>query len=292
MALSQQECSLNRPRTQRYFATWQPRILVFLLLALLMVGVWTAVQILQASRYPTSSPITDSTDPAADVAIVLGAAVWRNQPSPVFAARIDYALDLLTTGQVDNLIFTGGVGTADHIAEAYAAATYAVERGASAERLRCETTSATTHGNLRAAASIMHHEGWQRAAIVSDPLHMLRAVRTAKDLGIAPYPAPTPYTRYRTWASRLPFLLREIFFVNLSIKYSACFPATRLNRPMLELGFAHSTSSCASIPVNQIKANRHCHSPSQLDWPQIGFAVQLILALGLPRQSNLCLPGA
>ena len=30
----------------------------------------------------------------ADVAIVLGAAVWRGEPSPVFAARIDHAIDL------------------------------------------------------------------------------------------------------------------------------------------------------------------------------------------------------
>lgn len=197
-----------------------------------MMGVRTAIQILQASRFPTSVLHREN---SADVAIVLGAAVWRNRPSPVFAARIDYALELLATGEVDNVIFTGGVGTADHIAEAYAAAIYAVERGFSVDRLRCETSSATTRGNLLAAAAIMQQEGWQTAALVSDPLHMLRATHMAQDLAIMPYPAPTPYTRYRTWASRLPFLLRETFFVNL-YQVQRLLPSTRTDFPNVGAG--------------------------------------------------------
>ena len=148
------------------------------------------------------------------MAIILGAAVWRNQPSPVFAARIDYALQLLDEGTVDYLIFTGGFGGGDQLAEATAAARYALGRGAPADRLRCETTSTTTWANLLAAKVIMQQEAWQTATLVSDPLHIPRALQMADDLAMQPQSGPTPYTRYRTWSSQIPFLLREIFFVN------------------------------------------------------------------------------
>jgi uncharacterized SAM-binding protein YcdF (DUF218 family) len=165
---------------------------------------WSAYQILQDA--PTAAPT--------DVAIVLGAAVWSDQPSPVFSARIDYALELLAAGHVNYIIFTGGLGGGDQLAESVTGAHYAIAHGAPSDQLRCETSSNTTWGNLAAAAAIMREEGWHSSTIVSDPLHLHRAMMMAGDLGLAPQPAPTPYTRYRTWSSRLPFLLREIFFLN------------------------------------------------------------------------------
>lgn len=42
-----------------------------------------------------------------DAAIVLGAAVWGDKPSPVFQGRIDHALWLYKHQYVDKLIFTG-----------------------------------------------------------------------------------------------------------------------------------------------------------------------------------------
>ena len=44
----------------------------------------------------------------ADVAIVLGAAVWDGQPSPVFLERINHAVALQRNDVVDKIIFTGG----------------------------------------------------------------------------------------------------------------------------------------------------------------------------------------
>lgn len=149
-----------------------------------------------------------------DVAIVLGAAVWRDQPSPVFAARIDHALDLLANGTVQQIIFTGGLGSRDQLAESTAAARYAINRGIDTAALRCESNSRTTWGNLVAAATIMQQENWQTATIVSDPLHIYRATRMAQDLNLHPTPGPTPHTRYQSWQSQLPFFLREWFFVH------------------------------------------------------------------------------
>jgi hypothetical protein len=44
-----------------------------------------------------------------DVAIVLGAAVWGDEPSPVFLERIKHAVDLRKTDAIGKIIFTGGV---------------------------------------------------------------------------------------------------------------------------------------------------------------------------------------
>ncbi|MFN8446747.1 MAG: YdcF family protein [Caldilineaceae bacterium] len=46
----------------------------------------------------------------ADVAIVLGAGTKGDQPPPVFAERINHAIELYKAGTVKKLIMTGGNG--------------------------------------------------------------------------------------------------------------------------------------------------------------------------------------
>ena len=50
------------------------------------------------------------------------------------------------------------------------------------------------------------------AIIVSDPLHMKRAMAMAKDYGITAFSSPTPTTMYRRLKTKVPFLFRETFF--------------------------------------------------------------------------------
>jgi hypothetical protein len=51
-----------------------------------------------------------------------------------------------------------------------------------------------------------------RVLVVSDPLHMRRAMRMAIDLGLDAHPSPTPTSRYRSLTTQLPMLLREVYF--------------------------------------------------------------------------------
>jgi uncharacterized SAM-binding protein YcdF (DUF218 family) len=51
-----------------------------------------------------------------------------------------------------------------------------------------------------------------RAIVVSDPLHMSRALRLCKDIGIDCFGSPTPTTRYRSIGTRWRFLLNEVYF--------------------------------------------------------------------------------
>ncbi len=148
----------------------------------------------------------------ADVAIVLGAAVWNDQPSPVFEERIKHAINLYNQGYVTTLIFTGGVGEGDSLAESESARIYAIERGVRPKDIFIEKDSRVTEQNLIGACKIMKELGVRRAMIVSDPLHMRRSVVMATSMGIEAYHSPTPTTRYRTWRSKIPSLLYEVFF--------------------------------------------------------------------------------
>ena len=147
-----------------------------------------------------------------DAAIVLGAAVQSGRPSPVYAARLDHAIDLHRRGIVRVLILTGGVGKGDSISESGAGAAYAIARGVPARDILTESVSHTTLQNLAEARRLLRSAGLRSALLVSDPLHMRRARMMARDLEIDAQPSPTPHSRYRTLRSQVPFLLRELYF--------------------------------------------------------------------------------
>ena len=148
----------------------------------------------------------------ADVAIVLGAAVDGDAPSPVFAERIGWGVRLYRDGRVGKLLFTGGYGEGSRHAEALVARAAAMREGVPAEDILVETRSRTTRQNLVEAQRVMQAEGLETALIVSDPLHMMRAMTMAEDLGLAASGSPTPTSRYRSWRSKSGFLARELYF--------------------------------------------------------------------------------
>lgn len=148
----------------------------------------------------------------ADCAIVLGAAVYGDRPSPVFEERIRHGIALYQTGLVAKIIFTGGCGTGAEHAESEVAAAYAARAGVPAADLLTERRSRTTQQNLAEAKLLMDAHGLRTAILVSDPLHMRRAMWMAGDLGIAAVPSPTPTTRYRSLKTKLEFLRHELYY--------------------------------------------------------------------------------
>ncbi len=148
----------------------------------------------------------------ADAAIVLGAAAWGNQPSPVFRERINHGIQLYKRGDIQSLIFTGGKGESNELAEAIVAKRYAIAQGVRSANILTETQSRTTWQNLHYANQLVVAEQLHRVLIVSDPLHLKRAVLMARNMGMDAYPSPTLTTRYRSLKSQLPFLARETYF--------------------------------------------------------------------------------
>lgn len=148
----------------------------------------------------------------ADVAIVLGAATYGERVSPVFEERLNHGIWLYENGYVEKLIVTGGVGEGNVHSDAYVAKQYIMEQGIRAEDVLMEEKSTITQENIENAKELMDEYSYASAIIVSDPLHMKRAMLMAKDYGIEAYSSPTPTTRYQTLKSKLPFLAREEFF--------------------------------------------------------------------------------
>lgn len=195
---------MNRPSTVRKTAK---RILWGGACAVVL---WCTILVWQITAYAGRH------DPApADVAIVLGAAVRDTEPSPVFAARIEHGVALYHRGRVKRLVFTGGVGAGDRLAEAEVGRRVAIAAGVPASRIAVETRSTITYENLREAKVLLSSQAPPRVLIVSDPLHMRRAVIMARDLGLDAHPAPTPTSRYRSWRSKAPFVSREVYFHTL-----------------------------------------------------------------------------
>ncbi len=174
---------------------------------LALFAVWLiflALEITLYAKQTTSTP--------ADAAIVLGAGVINDQPSPVLRERINHAVNLYRAGVVDTIIFTGGIGQGDRLTESEVARQYALDQGIPADRILIETVSHITYENLLEARKIVVAQGFDRVLIVSDPLHMRRAMTMAEDLGLNAAPSPTPTSAYVSWQRKAKFLVREVFF--------------------------------------------------------------------------------
>jgi uncharacterized SAM-binding protein YcdF (DUF218 family) len=127
----------------------------------------------------------------ADAIVVMGAAQYDGRPSPLFAARLDHAIELYHQGVAPRLIVTGGKREGDRTTEAATARAYAVRHDVPEDAILVEDTSRTTLQSIRGVEALMRDSGLQTAVFVSDPTHMLRVLRMAADVGIDAYGSPT-----------------------------------------------------------------------------------------------------
>jgi uncharacterized SAM-binding protein YcdF (DUF218 family) len=168
-----------------------------------------AVEVIAMRIYSYGNSVSDT---QADAAIVLGAAVWGADTSPVFRERINHGIDLYQKGKVRKLIFTGGQGNKGEPTEASAARQYALGRGIPVNDILVEEKSHTTYENILYAKQVANAQGVRKVLIVTDPLHMKRAVAMARDVGFAAEPSPTPSTRYRGLKAQAGLLAHETYY--------------------------------------------------------------------------------
>ncbi|QGP92977.1 hypothetical protein MGLY_23700 [Neomoorella glycerini] len=142
----------------------------------------------------------------ADVIIVLGAAVWKNGPSPALLERISLAEDLYHEGYAPAIITTGGTGAWNPTPEGTVARLTLIARGIPAGVVHEEINSHSTRDNLVEAQKIMLRYGWKRAIIVTHDYHLLRATTEAQRLGIEASGAGV----HKTAMFRPPLVLREV----------------------------------------------------------------------------------
>jgi uncharacterized SAM-binding protein YcdF (DUF218 family) len=147
----------------------------------------------------------------ADAIVVLGAAQYNGEPSPVLKARLDQASYLFEEGLAETLIVTGGKQAGDRFTEAQAAHMYLEEQGIPAANIYEEEEGTTTLESLENVADIAREQNIDTLLLVSDPLHSERIKRMARDLGFEAYASPASYVELnRSRTTKVKELVREV----------------------------------------------------------------------------------
>jgi uncharacterized SAM-binding protein YcdF (DUF218 family) len=145
----------------------------------------------------------------ADAIVVLGAAQYDGEPSPVFAGRLDHAALLFEQGRADRVLVLGASQPGDRFTEAQAGAAYLAAAGVPSDRIVEVPEGHTTLESLRAAARVMRHAGLASAFLVSDPWHNARVERMANDVGIEGHASATWQSAAISQDTRLEGYVRE-----------------------------------------------------------------------------------
>jgi len=155
---------------------WSRRVVVIVVgLGALYVGV-TFVQVLVASG-------VDDRD-TADAIVVLGAAQYDGEPSPVLAGRLDHAERLWRAGVAPIILTTGSNLPGDRFTEGYAGYEYLRFAGIPDDALLVITDGASTWEQLAATARQLRLRDLDSVTLVSDPYHALRLTQIADEVGL------------------------------------------------------------------------------------------------------------
>ena len=153
-------------------------------------------------------------DPGRDYLIVLGAAVYKDQPSLTLVRRLEGALDYLETYPDSVAIVSGGMGRGETVTEAQAMYDWLIAAGVDPARVLTEPKASSTEENLKFSFDIIRSRGDEPAgkvAIVSSAYHLYRAKCLAAKLGVpdaAGVAAPWGY-----FFVMLNYFIREAFGV-------------------------------------------------------------------------------
>ena len=138
--------------------------------------------------------VSKSGEETFDVIVVLGG------PVPAMRRRTAHAVNLLEQGQAEHLLLSGGVVRKG--AEYVMMREMALAAGAPAERIVLERRSRNTLENALCSCAVMERHGWTRALVVTDRLHLPRALMSfraagvrVRGSGVAADPAETPRSR-------------------------------------------------------------------------------------------------
>jgi uncharacterized SAM-binding protein YcdF (DUF218 family) len=165
-----------------------------------------AVVVWRAAHHDDASDIQ-----RADAIVVLGAAQYDGEPSPVFRGRLDHAALLYEQGRADRVLVLGAGQPGDRFTEAEAGMAYLVEQGVPADAIWPVPEGHTTLESLEAAAPVLFDAGLASAFLVSDPWHNARVERMAGDLGIDGHASATWQSAATSQETRLQGYVRETF---------------------------------------------------------------------------------
>ena len=125
-------------------------------------------------------------------AVVLGAAQYNGEPTPVLRSRLEEAARLYENGEVDLVVGTGGRQEADITTEAKTGYDYLRESGIPDDRIRLEVQGASTYESLAATARFLRSDGVVEVVLVTDRYHAKRSTLIAREVRLEPVVSLTP----------------------------------------------------------------------------------------------------
>jgi len=146
---------------------------------------------------------------AADAIVVLGAAQYDGDPSPVFQERLDHAAELYRAGVAPRILTIGGGQTGDRTTEGAAGAAYLADSGIDLSALIAVGTGDDTLASLRAAQDLLTTNSWESVVLVTDPWHAARAGMMASDLGMSVQVSPVQQGPSMRDGVKPAYVLRE-----------------------------------------------------------------------------------
>lgn len=117
----------------------------------------------------------------ADVAVILGAAVWsKNKASPIFASRIGKACNLYNAGTVRKVQVTGGNAPGE-LSEAEVAYRLLIRYGVESRDIWLEKRTASTSEQIEfIKENLVKRKNLHRIIIISDHFHLKRVMENCK----------------------------------------------------------------------------------------------------------------
>lgn len=163
---------------------WRPRLPAGRIALLVVVGVVLGALYILVTFFQVLHASGEDDRSLVDAVVVLGAAQYGGEPSPVLAARLDHAYELWASGVAPLVVTTGSNQEGDRFTEGYAGFEYLRFKGIPEDALLVITDGASTWEQLAATARQLHTRDLVSAVLVSDPYHSLRLTQIADEVGI------------------------------------------------------------------------------------------------------------
>ena len=174
-------------------------IAILIILINLFVRLSTRKQILKNNECMANSDI--------DCIIILGAAIWGNNPSPMLEDRLLEGINLYKKGVSSKIIMSGDHGTKSHD-EVNTMKKYAIDKGVPSEDIFMDHAGFSTYESIYRAKAIF---GAKKVLIVTQYYHLYRALYIANQLGLEAYGVGSNPRKYEGDAYRE---IREIIARN------------------------------------------------------------------------------
>ena len=159
------------------------RTVLRILFASVVLGlVWFVLAFVLVSSAASSSQGRTAT---ADAIIVLGAAQYNGEPSPVLQRRLTTVLELWELGAARQIVTTGANQPGDTFTEGFASFQFLRNAGVPEERIVVVVDGGDTYESLLAAANQLG-EDERSVIVVTDAYHARRSADIASEVGLDP----------------------------------------------------------------------------------------------------------